>query len=359
MSKFSSAISGIICLIAFASNVVPQQCPAVTKVATKLKFEKKIVEAWRLGNLATIVLVSGVNVNPDGSPRAYSVGNLGLVDIQNGAKIFDQNEYIDFDTYQKRYGHSFTRHWLAAEIDDFKLGTRQFRAFALYAPDKHSIVGNGNKGPKPQAVAGSSLLHYISMTSTRQGSYPDDDQRAYLDSGTISAFVVPGVPDPPTVIDPLIALLSTRQLAFAYHPGKNRSTFAIGGDTGPETKFGEATMAFQQLLRFGEVLPIPNYRADAKYVTCDLAAKPSAWRDCLYPGFVQFMQTSRIKAVGLSGHTVFVFFDKGTKVTDSIVTQAIIENKGQAELDKLGGKSGLGNCLRERIPELTDLLKNL
>ena len=124
------------------------QCPEITKIETKLQYDDSVVKAWRYGNLATIVLVPGVNVNVDGSPRAYSVGNKGLADIQNGVSILDGSDYIDFDTYRTRYGKSFTSHWLDAESKNFAVGTKQFNAFALYSSDGSSIVGNAKASRK-------------------------------------------------------------------------------------------------------------------------------------------------------------------------------------------------------------------
>lgn len=353
------------------------QCPLITKVDTKLVFgegEKNkpapLVEAWRYGDLATVVLVPGVNVNPDGSPRAYSVGNKGLVDIQNGVKILDidpktkKPAYLDFADYRRIYGVGFTSLWLDAEAKNFDGRTRQFDAFALYSHPTITIVGNGRGRPKTQAVAENSIRYYISMTSTTQGSFPDDsDQGHYLDSGQIPAFVVPRLPKKPKPpkqpkpTDPLTSLLGERQLAWAYYPDTNRSTFAMGGDTGPVAKFGESTIAFQQLLRFGEILPIPNFKADAKYTKCNLNSPPSTWKDCLYPGFVKFGDGGRIKATSLPGKTIFVFFDKDEKITDKTVDNQAIQMKGQVELEKIG-KNKLYDCLKQ-MTELKDLLKNL
>ena len=91
------------------------------------------------------------------------------------------------------------------------------------------------------------------MTSpnAQQKDFPEDDQRRYFDSGEIPAFVIPRLGKEPH--DPLTLLLSERQLAWAYYPDKNHSTFAIGGDIGPKAKFSEATIAFHLLLRYGKV----------------------------------------------------------------------------------------------------------
>ncbi len=337
------------------------QCPEITKIETKLQYDDSVVKAWRYGNLATVVLVPGVNVNVDGSARAYSVGNKGLADIQNGVKIFDENDYIDFETYRTRHGKSFTSHWIDAENKNFAVGTKQFDAFALYSSDNSSIVGNGKGKPKTQKVAGEAIEYYISMTSSssQQANFPKSDQRRYFDSGEIPAFVVPrrGSTVP---VDPLTLLLAERQLAWAYYPDKNRSTFAIGGDQGPRKKFGEATMAFHLLLRYGSILPIPHYKADAQYTKCSTATSPTTWTNCLYYPFYQrtdsetHLKTDKLRVDNLKD-TIFVFFDKNVKLEDATVTKEIIQSKGKTAMENVGGLSKLIGCLKQ-MPELTNLL---
>ena len=338
------------------------QCPEITKIDTKLKYEDSVVKAWRYGDIATIVLVPGVNVNVDGSPRAYSVGNKGLANIQMGVKILDGDKYIGYEAHVEKYGKGFGSLWLEAERNNFAAGTRQFDAFALYSRPGSSIVGNGKGKPKTQSVAGESIKYYISMTSpnAQQTNFPEDDQRRYFDSGDIPAFVIPRKGDAPH--DPLTLLLAERQLAWAYYPDKNRSTFAIGGDKGPKAKFSEATIAFHQLLRYGTVIPIPHYKADASYDKCSIDALPSAWNDCLYYPFYQredtetHLKTDVLRVANLRD-TIYVFFNKDVTVTDTTVTGEIIQTKGKAAMDEIGGLSNLMNCLKE-IPELSNLLNN-
>ena len=340
------------------------QCPEITKIDTKLKYEDKVVKAWRYGDLATIVLVPGVNVNVDGSPRAYSVGNKGLANIQMGVKILDGVEYIGYETYVKKYEKGFGSLWLEAERNNFAAGTRQFDAFALYSRAGSSIVGNGKGQPKTQSVVGESVKYYISMTSpnAQQTNFPEDDQRRYFDSAEIPAFVIPSRGDQQH--DPLTLLLSERQLAWAYYPDKNHSTFAIGGDIGPKAKFSEATIAFHLLLRYGNIMPIPHYKSDAsKYTNCPAVTSPSTWNDCLYYPFYQRkdtvtnLKTDVLRVANLQD-TIYVFFNKDAKVTDATVTREIIQTKGQSAMDKIGGLDNLVSCLKQ-IPELKDHLTKL
>jgi len=348
----STALMLVLSLTAFG------QCMDFTPVKTKLMFGEgpnaPVVKAWRYGDFATVVLVPGVNVNPDGSPRAYSVGNLGLVDIQNGVKILANGTALSYDAYQKKYGHPFTKHWLEAERKGFAVGTREFDAFALYSGGK--VVGNGKGSPKVQEVPNSPIRYYISMTKTRQGDYPESDQRAYLDSGKIPAFVVPGTPKNTAWPDPLTKLLGQRQLAWAYYPSTNRSTYAIGGDTGPARKFGEATIAFHQLLRFGEIRPIPAFRSDANYAECKEISVGSTLTDCLYPGFVKFGAKGRIKTTSLPNSVIFVFFDKSEKVLEETITNEIIKTNGKVQMEKIGGEDMVMTCLA-RKSELKDVFK--
>ncbi len=127
------------------------QCPEITRINTTLRYEDSVVKAWRYGDLVTIVLVPGVNVNVDGSPRAYSVGNKGLANIQMGVKILDGDEYVGYEAHVEKYGRGFGSLWLEAENNDFAVGTRQFDAFALYSRPGSSIVGNGQASRKLKA----------------------------------------------------------------------------------------------------------------------------------------------------------------------------------------------------------------
>lgn len=341
------------------------QCPKITKINTNLKYEDSVVKAWRYGDLATVVLVPGVNVNVDGSPRAYSVGNKGLANIQMGVKILDDGEYIGYEEYIRKHdGKGFGSLWLEAEKDNFAAGTRQFDAFAIYSRAGSSIVGNGKGKPKTQKVAGESIEYYISMTSpnAQQKGFPEDDQRRYFDSGEIPAFVIPRLGKEPH--DPLTLLLSERQLAWAYYPDKNHSTFAIGGDIGPKAKFSEATIAFHLLLRYGKVTAIPHYKADlSKYTKCPNDVPPSNANDCLYDPFYQRVDTETHKKtdvlrVANLKDTIYVFFNKDVKVTDATVTRTTIETKGQSAMNTIGGMDKLVSCLRQ-IPELKPHLTKL
>lgn len=340
------------------------QCPEITIIDTKLRFEDSVVKAWRYGDFATVVLVPGVNVNVDGSPRAYSVGNKGLANIQMGVKILDDGKYIDYETHVQKYNKGFGSRWLEAEQNNFAAGTRQFDAFALYSGNGSSIVGNGKGQPKTQNVVGESIQYYISMTSpnAQQKSFPEDDQRRYFDSGEIPAFVIPRLGDAPH--DPLTLLLSERQLAWAYYPEENHSTFAIGGDIGPKAKFSEATIAFHLLLRYGNVMPIPHYKADAsKYTKCPIDDLPSTWNDCLYDPFYQRVDTDTHKKTDVLRvdnlkDTIYVFFNRDVVVTDATVTREIIESKGQSAMDAIGGIDRMVSCLRQ-IPELKAHLTKL
>lgn len=381
--KFKALMTIIITFLLLSSNIIAQ-CEVVTKINTKLKFGAErnapTVQAWRYGNLATVVLVPGVHVNVDGSPRAYSVGNKGLTTILNGVKVLAKDrisnklKYMDYDEYKNNYGVNFTLLWLEAEANNFGVGTSEFDAYALYVRDelvedsrvlnsedkpvKVNLVGNGKGSPKTQTVEGESVKYYISTTSSKQADFPSSDQRSYLDSGEIPAFVVPGRGKITNPIDPLTDKLGKQQLGWAYYPEKNSSTFAIGGDTGPAGNFGEATMAFQQLLRYKTILPIPHYKAEGNYVKCSVDASPLTWKDCLYDGFYKQKETNLLRAASLPKPTIFVIFNKDVKVDESRVTRELIQNKGKTAMENIGGVSNVSKCLKT-IPELRNLLSQL
>lgn len=339
------------------------QCPAITPINTRLRYGNAksgpLVKAWKFGDIATIVRTPGVHVNPDGNARAYMVGNRGLVDIQNGVKIKVGNTFMTFATYNKKFNKSFVPLWLDAERRGFVTGTHVFDAFALasipFSPSSRSEsshVGGGRGKPVTQIVDG--IKYYVSTTSVTQ-TCEGVSQDCYLDSATISAFVIPSLPDPPATVDPLKERVRLRQIGWAYYPSTRRSTFAVAGDLGPVANFGEATIAFQQFLRFGRTISIPPYRPNADYVTCPTGSSPENWNGCLFPGFEQYEKGPRIKAQALGGPMIFVLFDKDDRIMDGVITQQIINSRGSQAMTRAGGEAFVRRCLRS-VPELANLL---
>lgn len=374
-------------LFLFVVNVFSQQCPTVTRINTELKYETKTIRAWRYGNIATIALVPGMNVNVDGSPRAYSVGSRGLSAIHNGVNILGEDgKYHECkDNYVDANGNGCGKLWLEAEQGNFALGTPQFHTFALVRdpsiPDndpKFNLIGNGKGKPLTQKVEGEAIEYYVSTTSVTQndGSSPTE-QRHYLDAGEIPAFVVPGKPEQPRnptapriPIDPLTQLLGKKQMAWSYYPTTEKSIYSVVGDTGPPRKFSEASIAFHLLLRFGRVTPIPNRIANlgenGRYENCSLETFLTNG-SCLYRPFYQRNYTetqngpriyeNRIKVENL-GQTIFVFFDKDKILNPPKFTNEIIQEKGKGLMSStFGDENKLKSCLKQRIPELTNLIQ--
>ncbi|MEJ7624232.1 MAG: murein L,D-transpeptidase catalytic domain family protein [Pyrinomonadaceae bacterium] len=329
--------------------------PNITRIATNLKYNEEPIKAWKYDDLLTIVLVPGVNVNVDGSPRAYSVGNKGLANIQMGVRIKDTDGvFRGYLGYKAIYGHGFGSKWKAAEEANFAAGTDEFKCVGLYTDSAGKIIGNGTVGLKKQTVPGEPIEYYISTTSFTQSGFLDSDQGRYLDAGSVPAFVIPEESN-----DPLTIRLAKRQLAWSYYPSTKLSTFAVGGDHGPKEKFSEATIAFHQLLRYGSVLPIPHYKPNAAYVNKRSAPPPAdQWVDCLYRPFTQKAPPEQdILRVSNLEDTIFVFFNKNNKVMDNVEFD-LIQTRGQAELNNIGGLDQLKIILNQ-IPELNTIVAEM
>ena len=122
-------------------------------------------------------------------------------------------------------------------------------------------------------------------------------------------------------------------------------------------------MSFHLLLRYGSILPIPHYKADAQYTKCSTATSPTTWTNCLYYPFYQrtdsetHLKTDKLRVDNLKD-TIFVFFDKNVKLEDATVTKEIIQSKGKTAMENIGGISKLIGCLKQ-IPELANFLTGI
>ena len=366
------AITAMFCLSANA-----QICGPVTKISTSLKFADKSVEpvqAWKLGDIATIVVTPGMHVNPDGNARAYSVGDRGLVAIENGVKIWDDGKYKDYSTYLRDYANDpvkskgFRALWLDAEARGFGPGTREFDAFAISREGgtvvdprvrgRVNLVGNGKGKPVLQSVEGEKMKYYVAMTSLTQAGFAENDQRRYLDSSSIPAWVLPRLPSNSNApIDPLRQRLAHRQLAWVYAPKTNQGTYAIAGDTGPLAKFGESTIALQSKLLWGEIYPVPHYRPDARYVTCRPGQFPDGNTDCVYKPYFA-TRGGRLTAGSFPHQTLWIIFGRDKIVTEPVITEDLIDREG-AKVMMSVNRTWLLTCLHQQVPELRPLLLKL
>jgi hypothetical protein len=194
---------------------------------------------------------SGLNVNPDGTAGSYTPGNHGYTYIANGVNLIENG--VKVQCSQASNTSNCNAKWALSEAGNFDIGTPEFCSFALavdpFAPgqqlqiceDKRDrfVIGNGKgrprMGPIISNILGGQSLSYVSNTALTQTL---NGQQVPVDSAIVPAIVVPQA---------RAGLLGS----VAWVKYENNQTFAVVGDSGP--KFGEGTIALNELLRYGSL----------------------------------------------------------------------------------------------------------
>jgi hypothetical protein len=151
---------------------------------------------YRYGN--SIVFKSGLQIDADGSPKAYNpVSSKGLDDLANA-------------------GHP--GNW-------WGIATSNGRA-------NGTPVIQGSSDPAPG--------FYVSTTALQAPGAPDTSQRAYVDASTVPFIVLPSK----------IGLgLKLGDLCFCLNTATNDNDFGIYADVGPSNQIGEASIAMADALK--------------------------------------------------------------------------------------------------------------
>lgn len=203
----------------------------------------------------SILMRTGLQVNPDGAAASYVPGDHGYTYISNGVNLRDNGKKISCSATPEN-GSRCRKEWARAEAGGFGPGTSEFCVFAMevepFSPGTSKsacegshyryIVGNGKGRPKAgqqiPVVGGGAVTSYLSTTTL---THTEQGKVVYVDSGSIPGLVVPRSH---------VGLVGS--LAWVRYG--NREVFAIVNDTGPA--FGEASVALHQFLRSGQIGPI-------------------------------------------------------------------------------------------------------
>lgn len=147
---------------------------------------------------AFLLFQTGMSIDADGAPRAYSPNNEGLDHIGNAGR---------------------PGNWWALVTD----------------------TGESDGTPLVQQPGDPAPGFYISATSLQDRTRAKRDPLRYVDSSTIPYVVLP----------PEISRgqnMRLGDLAVVYHPARDRVCFAIFADGGPRGKLGEGSIALAEAL---------------------------------------------------------------------------------------------------------------
>jgi hypothetical protein len=219
--------------------------------AEPLKCPKPDADGHLIFPDGSILMKTGLQVNPDGAVASYTPGDHGYTYITNGVNLIENGQKV---ACAKKANKKHCRdEWIAAEAAGFAKGTSEFCVFAMEVEplDAHSktvtcegddsrfVAGNGKGRPKTGAnftdVFGAAKPTYLSTTTLH---HIQNGKTVYVDSAAI-----PG----------LVATTQDLVGAIAWVRYDGREAFAIVNDTGGS--FGEGTVALHQWLQSGSVGP--------------------------------------------------------------------------------------------------------
>jgi hypothetical protein len=309
----------------------------------------------------SILMTTGLEVNPDGAVASYMPGDHGYTYIANGVNLIE-NGHKASCTATRNVSRCRTK-WLAAEEGDFGLGTPEFCVFAMEVkpldPQKEKVacelpkegrfvVGNGKGRPELGAaisnVSGASEPTYVSTTALQ---HTRDGKIVYVDSAAIPGLVVP------TFRSELVG-------AIAWVRYGNHEGFAIVNDTGPA--FGEGSVALHQLLRTGVVGPLQPVGPIPTELRCSavetdlrgpFVSRPDlGQRDICIPGHTAEGPSDIRAYKGVEEGVISIIM---SKVTPSMKGWTVQEELTPDRLRQLASAAGysqkklhqMANCLRQ------------
>ncbi|ESY24398.1 hypothetical protein X750_12920 [Mesorhizobium sp. LNJC394B00] len=221
----------------------------------------------------SILMKTGLEVNPDGAAASYTPGDHGYTYINNGVNLHIHGKKLGCSAQ----GNQSLCHteWTKAEAGNFGPGTAEFCVYAMEVeppaggtktacelPRKgRYFVGNGKGRPKAgeqvPTASGDMVASYLSMTHL---THTVHGQVAYIDSAAIPGLVTPQ---------------SNLVGALAWVRYGDHEVFAIVNDSGPA--FGEGSVALHQQLRNGQVgsiQPIGPIPIDLRCSSVETGLKP-------------------------------------------------------------------------------------
>jgi len=265
-------------------------CPELSRFATFAHAEIGAIELYRAAAPAKALLfVSQMQVNTDGAPDSYHPDNLGITHLCNGlsvgapgrACVWKPDCLADF---RKARAAGFT-------------GDPKICFFAMVTTRDGRPVLQKEGDPKPG--------YYISTTALKSPGKPADRPEAQLDSNAIPFVVIPGK------WNRRFEDAGLGDVAAVYRKSNGRLEFAVVGDTGPNNKLGEGSVALHLAL-----------------------------------GNDPFVTRSGVRRAGhgIGGRDVVYLLFPGSRSAMRAFTAEAIRAEGRRQLEAFGGEAKLKEC---------------
>ncbi|KQU95037.1 hypothetical protein [Devosia sp. Root105] len=261
----------------------------------------------------SVVLRAKMNINIDGSARAYHLKNRAggaLIHLCNAGEVFlpDGSRYQGSESNETCTGKFMTDVAAigAAGWNDPTVGA--VRWFGVLGQGRARVGGNTVEGVVPVLQADG---FFVSPTALIDPHFPPEDQRRYVEPLTVPAGVIRNS----TSLTARGVVVGT--FGVAIDPVKNVAVPFIVGDTGP--RVGEGTPALARQV-------------------AGLAIDPGVEYSHRYDGVVD---TRRV---------IWVFF--GGNGMSPPFTQSSVADAARAAFDAWGGETRLAHCVaRSDIPD--------
>lgn len=210
-------------LLVFLAKTALGQCP-LTPESTFAHAEIGPVKIFRDVSSNAIAFASQMQVNTDGAPDSYHQNDIGITHICNGISV----------------GSACT--WKAQCLPEYRQARDQaFKGpqkicFFGMAADEHGVpLIQGENDPRPG--------YFVSTTALKQPGRDVRTPQAQLDSNTVSFAVIPGRWNKTGQPGPRLG-----DFGVAWRRSSDKLAYFVVGDTGPNNKLGEGSVALHQSL---------------------------------------------------------------------------------------------------------------
>ncbi|HRJ53065.1 MAG TPA: glycoside hydrolase family 75 protein [Candidatus Thiothrix moscowensis] len=230
-----------------------------------------------------------MQVDTDGAPDAYHPDDIGITHICNGVNVNAGGAWESdcLTKFNKAKAEGFQG---ATKIDFFAMATR---------PNGTPII-QGSSDPKPG--------YFVSTTSFKQPRINGKTPQAQLDSNTIPYIVIPSTWQRSSA--PGVKL---GDFAVILRKSTGKISYAVVGDTGPNSKLGEGSVALHEALGNN-------------------------------PFMMRYGKRRAMKGIG-SRDVLYVVFPNSHK-NGEVVTNQLINMEGTKLLEEFGGTQRLLKCSR-------------
>lgn len=222
ISRPAAAWSACIALLLGLSGASAlAQCP-LTSESTFAHAEIGPVKIYRDASSNTIAFASQMQVNTDGAPDSYHPDDIGITHICNGISVGSAC------TWKSQCLPEYRQ----ARAQGFK-GPQKICFFGM-AADEHGVpLIQGENDPRPG--------YFVSTTALKQPGRDVRTPQAQLDSNTVPFAVIPGRWNKTGQPGPRLG-----DLGVAWRRSSDKLAYFVVGDTGPNNKLGEGSVALHR-----------------------------------------------------------------------------------------------------------------